>query len=194
MPSSVTAGTVEASSSSRVTTGRSTSPRGSWPTSTSSEPSPASFAFSISSRPRAGVDGENRRRPVTERGGDRTLAARLDLEELEHELLAFLGEGTRRRRQPFPLRERLLEGGEPFAGEGDARLEVLALSYRGARCGIGLVGGATELRGRRALRRLARLDELELQLGEQPLRRLVADAEPLRRTRGARAVHRGRRP
>ena len=148
---SVTAGTVEASSSSRATTGRSTSWRGSRPTSTSSEPSPAAHRLADQlERRAAGSPASTRGRTMAERRGDRALAARLDLEQLQRELLAVLGECAGRRRDAFALGERLLERDEPLARQRDARLEIFALAQRGACGGVRLVGGATELGRRRA--------------------------------------------
>ena len=117
---------------------------------------------------------------MAERGGDRALGARLDLEQLQRELLAALGERAGRRRNALALGERLLERDEPLARQRHARLEILALAQCGARGRVCFVGGATELGGRRAGREPARLDELELQLGEQALRGLLADADALR--------------
>ena len=106
----------------------------------------------------------------------------LDLEHLQREPFACLGERTRRRGDSLPLGERLLECGEPLAGELDARGKIVALACGRARRRVGLVRGATELGRRRAGRACLRLGEICAQLGEQPLRRLVANAEPLRRT------------
>ena len=121
----------------------------------------------------------DRGRAMAERRGDRALGARLDLEQLQRELLAALGQCAGGRRDAFTLGERLLERDEPLARHGHASLEVFALAQCGACGGVRLVGGATELGGRRAGRDLARLDELELQLGEQSLRGLLADTDAL---------------
>ena len=94
--------------------------------------------------------GEHRRGAMTERCGGRALRARLDLEHLERELLAFLGEGARRGRDSLALRERLLECGQPLARELHARLEVVPLAHGGACGGVGLVGRQAELGRRRA--------------------------------------------
>ena len=95
----------------------STSSRGSRPTSTSTEPSPAD-AGALDELDRAlRVGREDGGSTMGERRRDGALAARLDLEQLQRELLALLGERTRRRRDPLALGERLLEPGEPLAGE-----------------------------------------------------------------------------
>ena len=147
IPSSVTAGTFDASSSSRGSTGTSTSSRGSWPTSTSTEPSPADSRLRDQLQPARGVAGEHGRRAMAERRGGRALGARLDLEQLQCELLAFLGERACRRRQSLALRERLLERGQPLAREPHARLEILLLAHGGARGGVGVVGCAPSSAG-----------------------------------------------
>ena len=116
-----------------------------------------------------------------ERGGNRTLPARFDLQHLQRELLPLLRERPRRRGQSFALRKRLLERREAFAREQHARLEILALAQRGPRSSVGLVGGAAERFRGRPPRRVPGLDELELELRQQPLRRFVTDAQPLRR-------------
>src|SRR5581483_1617280 len=124
---------------------------------------------------------EHGRGAMAERRGGRALAAGFDLEQLQRELLALLGERTRRRGQALALGERLLERRQPLACEAHARLEILVLAHRGPCRGIRLVGGAAELGRRRAARCATHLFELVARFGEQPLRRLVAYAETLRR-------------
>ena len=127
------------------------------------------------------VVGQHRRRAVAERGGDRPLAARLDLQGLERKPFALLGERTRGGRDALPLGERLLERGESLTGQGEAGLHVLVLAHGGACGSVGLVGGPAHLGRRRPCRAAPRLLELPAQLPDQPLRRLLAHAEPLRR-------------
>ena len=117
-----------------------------------------------------------------ERRCGRPLGARLDLEQLQCELLAFLGERPRRRRDPLALRERLLERREPFTPEPHPRLEVFALARRSPRRAVRLVRRTAELGRRRARGCLPRFHQFQIQLREQALRRLMTDAEPLRRT------------
>ena len=63
-----------------------------------------------------------------------------DLEKLQREPLALLGERTCGRRQSFALGERLLQRREPLAREPHTRVQILALAHRGAGGCVGLVG------------------------------------------------------
>ena len=124
---------------------------------------------------------EHGRSAMSERGGRRALCARFDLEQLQRELLAFLGERTRGGREPFALRERLLERDEAFPREADTSLEILLFAHRRTGGGIGVVGQAAQVGGRRAGGDPARVGQLRLQLREQTLRGLVPDTERLGR-------------
>ena len=110
--------------------------------------------------PAGGMRREHGRGAMSERGCRRALCARLDLEQLQRELLALLGERTRGGREPFALRERLLERDEAFPREADARLEILLFAHRRAGGGIGVVGQAAQLGGRRAGGHPARVGQL----------------------------------
>ena len=126
-----------------------------------------------------GMRCEHCRSAMSERGGRRALGTRLDLELLERKLLTFLGERACGRRKPFALRKRLLEREEAFPREADASLEIFLFPQRRAGGGIGVVRQAAEVGGRRAARDAARVGQLRLQLREQTLCGLVADAERL---------------
>ena len=89
IPSRVTAGTVEASSSACSTTGRRANSRGSRPTSTSTEPSPAVRACSTSSSPRSGLAASTAAaRWPSAAAVERSLPASTS-SSCEHELLAL---------------------------------------------------------------------------------------------------------
>ena len=132
---------------------------------------------------------------MAERGGDGALRARLDLEQLQRELLALLGERARGGRKPFALGERLLERGEPLAARArrappDRRARAAAA--RAAR--VGLVGGTAELVGRRArVGARARLGQLARAARRAAAGRTRGAAGAAAPRRGARAARRGRR-
>ena len=131
---------------------------------------------------------------MAERGGDRALGARLDLEQLQRELLALLGERAGRRRHAFALGERLLERRRAARAPCVTRASRSSRSRSAARAAASASSAARpSSAGVGPDGHLARLDELELQLGEQALRRLVADAEALRGAAQRRAARRGRR-
>ncbi len=175
----MTAGTVEASRSSRATTG-----------SVDERPRISSDEHEQRAEPgrqRAdeqlecarGLVGEDRRGPVRQRGRDGALTAGCDLEQLQGEPLARFGEGACCRRQALALGQGLLERGQPLARQADARNEIFVLARGGAGGAIGVVGEASELGRRRTTRGAPRLVEVAAKLGEQPVGRLVPDAKPL---------------
>ena len=108
-------------------------------------PEPGRLRLDNELEPPRRVGDEHRGGAIPERRRDRPLTACLDLEGLQSELLALLGERARRRRQSFALSERLLERGEPFTREPHTCVEILTLAHRGARSGVGVVGSAAEL-------------------------------------------------
>ena len=120
-----------------------------------------------------------RRRPGVPRGRDGTLVARLDLERCSAS------------RSPCSASARAA-GGRPSRSASDcssaarrslpapAGLHVLLLPSRRAGGGVGLVGAAAELVRRRPARSSARLLELDAQVGQQALRRLLTDRQALR--------------
>jgi hypothetical protein len=97
--------------------------------------------------------GDERRCARTERRGHRALRARLDAEQRQGQRFALLGERARRRGNPLPLRERVLEGREPLLRGESALGERVALVRRLARRGACVQRLPLELLGRRAAAR-----------------------------------------
>ena len=155
-------------------------------TSTVRLPRPRSRACSSMAQPLLGRRGDERR---ADGGGDRALAALLDLGERQRERRAFLGERPRRRRQALALGDRALERGCP--GLGDARPLEQAVVDRGRRLAQPLeqrlgrlaaelqaLGPAAQpvQRGRRSLAAAGRLGQRILgagPLGQDRLERLL---------------------
>ena len=117
---------------------------------------------------------------MAERRRRRALGACLDLQQQEGKLLAFLGERACGGRKPLAFGERLLECDQALACETHARFEILLFPHSGARGSVCIVGQAPELGRRRAYGDVARIRELQVQLGQEALRRLVPHTEALR--------------
>ena len=78
----------------------------------------------------ARVGRDERCGPPGQRGGHRPLVTGVDLEQRQRQPLAFLGERSRRRRETLALGERVLQRGQPLAGESGLFLQSLALGVR----------------------------------------------------------------
>ena len=78
----------------------------------------------------ARVGGNQRSGPSGQRSSHRPLEAGVDLEQRQRQPLAFLRQRSRRRRQPFALGERVLQRGQPLAGEPGLFLQGFALGIR----------------------------------------------------------------
>ena len=140
MPSAVTAGTFDASSSSRGSTGHVHELARVPADEHEHRAEPGRLRLLDQLEPARGIRGEHRRRAMAERRGRRALGARLDLEQLQCELLALFRERACGRRKPFALGERLLERDEPLPCEAHAGLEIFLLAQRGAGRSVGVVG------------------------------------------------------